>query len=344
MELKKIIFNLCNSAGPSGQEYGPKKIILDVLKDIMNINTDKMGNIICENNPKGQIKQHILLDAHIDEVGLIVTGFENGFIKVTNVGGLDARILPGTEVIIWGKVPVKGLFCTTPPHLIKAGDKSGADITRFFIDTGLTANELDSAVTYGDRVTFCGNAGDLLGFRFCGKSLDNRVGAAVLIAVMLTHIKEYEEAGIKITILFSAQEETGCTGAITGAYNINPDKAIVIDTTFALSAGCPPHKCGKMSEGPMIGISPSLNKEISEELKMIAKKNNIKYQVEVMAGKTGTNADFIGITKDGIKTGLVSIPIKYMHTSVEQADLEDIKDTCRLIHAFIINQKEGLTE
>ena len=142
-----------------------------------------------------------------------------------------------------------------------------------------------------------------------------------------------------VKFLFSSQEETGFLGSRTGSFAINPSCAIVVDVSFAVQPTVAPEKCGELSKGPMIGIAPILDKEMFVELKSISKSNNIPYQLEVMSGTTGTNADAITTTASGVRTALLSIPLRNMHTQSEVVDMADIEKTAELIALYI--EKRG---
>ncbi|MCR5479686.1 MAG: M20/M25/M40 family metallo-hydrolase, partial [Ruminococcus sp.] len=164
------------------------------------------------------------------------------------------------------------------------------------------------------------------------KALDDRSGvAAVLLA--LDKLKG-KQTNYNISVLFAAQEETGERGAQTGAFSIAPDLAVAVDVSFAKTHFESEEDCGIMGEGTMIGVSPSLCRELSQAFIDIAQQKEIPYQIEVMNGKTGTDADKISVTRSGVKTVTLSIPLKYMHTPVEVLDLRDIDCTASLIAEF----------
>lgn len=285
-----------------------------------------------------EVKRHIMFDAHYDEIGLIVTGIDNsGFLQVSACGGIDRRILLGHEVVVHGRKDFKGIICCQPPHLTSSSDyKKAPKVSDIAIDIGLSANEAKVNVSIGDSVNFySGEACELLSGRITGKALDNRAGVAALIRVAeLLDGKILPDT--KVTLLFSAQEELGKRGAVTGAYEIDPDEAIVVDASFNATPGCDVEHCGKMSEGPMIGISPILSRKMTERLKKLADK----YQLEIMAEETGTNADVISISRSGIPTAMLSIPLSYMHTAVEIIDTADVEATAQLLAKYALNGGE----
>ena len=151
---------------------------------------------------------------------------------------------------------------------------------------------------------------------------------------MLELIKD-DDIKCSYTVLFSSQEEIGERGAQIACYDINPDIAIAVDVGFGLTSDDSPHKCGVIGRGAMVGISPSLSREISESLMETARAKNIPYQVEIMGGLTGTNADRFSVSKCGVKSCTCSIPLKYMHTPVEVIDIEDVKNTALLLAEYL---------
>ena len=257
---------------------------------------------------------------------------DDGFIKVGNLGGIDRRLLPAQPVIVHGKRDIKGVICSVPPHLTA----NGSEVLSFddtAIDTGMTKAELDEIVSLGDTVTFDVKCRELLNGRVTGGALDDRSGM-VSILYALELLKDKKTA-YNVTVIFSAQEELGERGAKIGAFEINPDIALAVDVSFAYAHGEDEQKCGYLGKGAMIGISPSLSREISDGLINTAKENNIPYQIEVMNGLTSTNADRYSVNREGAKACTVSIPLRNMHTPVEVVDLKDIELTGKLIAGFI---------
>ena len=281
---------------------------------------------------EGKSNYTLMLEAHIDEVGFIVTDVDsNGFLTVKNCGGIDLRMLPSRTVIVHGKEKIVGVFCATPPHL--GGVKEYDDIQALKIDT-LLGEKAKEIISVGDLVTFNQKATTLHGSRITGKSLDNRAG----VVCLLTLAKKLQGKTLPFNIVFAFTdaEELGCRGAKTAAFRVSPDEAIVLDVSFADAPDVSGNDCGKLSSGTMIGMSPVLDKQIYKTLVSVAEENNMPYQTEVMGGRTGTNGDVIGISKSGVKTGLVSIPLRNMHTDVEIVDIKDIENVCDLLEKYIL--------
>ncbi|MDD6727824.1 MAG: M42 family peptidase [Eubacteriales bacterium] len=325
----ELLKELTSATGVSGAEENIVDLLKSKLEPYGDVSVDSMNNVYCTFGEG----YHFLLDAHLDEIGLIVTDItDDGFLKVAKCGGVDSRMLLGYEVSVWGKEEVKGVISTLPPHLQTADDERKVpDTKNISIDTGLSCDELKKLVSLGDRVTFKRNFTQLLNGRISASCLDDRSG----VASILMCLDRLKELPCKVTVMFSSQEELGTRGAKIGPYSKNVDEAISVDVSFAYSTGCDKADCKDLGKGAMIGFSPILDKEISRRLVDIAKKNNIPYQCEIMSGRTGTNADVISISERGIKTALISIPERYMHQPVEVVDVADLKSVSDLICAYI---------
>lgn len=325
----ELLKELTQTVGVSGCEENIAALLREKLSSYGDVTVDNMNNVFCTFGEG----YHFLLDAHLDEIGLIVTDItDDGFIKFSNCGGIDARPLPAMEVSVWGREEVKGIISTLPPHLQSASDeKKIPKLSELAIDTGLTKDKLEKLVSLGDRITFKRNFTPLLNGLVSASCFDDRSG----VAAILMCLDELKNLGCKVTVMFSSQEEVGTRGAKVGPYAKSVDEAISVDVSFALTPGCDKSECGELSKGAMIGFSPILDKEISRNLVDAAEKNSIPYQCEIMSGRTGTNADVISISEKGIKTALISIPEKYMHQRVEVVDTADVESVSRLICAYI---------
>lgn len=325
----ELLKELTQTVGVSGCEENIAALLKKKLSLYGDVTVDSMNNVFCTFGEG----YHFLLDAHLDEIGLIVTDItDDGFIKFSNCGGIDASPLPAMEVSVWGREEVKGVISTLPPHLQSASDeKKIPKLSELAIDTGLTKDKLEKLVALGDRITFKRNFTPLLNGLVSASCLDDRSG----VAAILMCLDELKNLGCKVTVMFSSQEEVGTRGAKVGPYAKSVDEAISVDVSFAFTPGCDKSECGELSKGAMIGFSPILDKEISRKLVDAAEKNSIPYQCEIMSGRTGTNADVISISEKGIKTALISIPEKYMHQRVEVVDTADVESVSRLICAYI---------
>lgn len=331
--LKNLIFSLSESNGTPGAENEISDIIEKYISDFAEVSRDRFGNVTA--TLAGNEKT-ILLDAHCDRIGMIVTGIEDGgFLRVAKCGGMDARVLAAQDVTVWGKEPVYGVVTSTPPHLSTAEDaKKAKDFNEILIDIGMDKKNAEKLICVADRITVKCPHGEMINNRIFGAALDDRAGCAVIIEAARLVAKATEHPTVKL--LFSCQEETGGSGAVGGSYSTDAHECIAVDVSFADAPDMPSEKCGKLGKGPMIGIAPVLNYKISTKLKEIAQSKNIPFQLELMGDSTGTNADHIAISRGGIKTGLVSIPQRNMHTGVEVVSLDDIESSAKLIAEYII--------
>lgn len=313
----------------SGCENEITSYLTDVLTDYGEVSVDDMQNVKCTFGSG----KHFLLDAHCDEIGFIVKEITpDGFLRLEKCGGIDNRMLLGSEIIVLGKEKITGIISTLPPHLQKNDDKKAPELDEIAVDLGMSYEQANAVVSLGDRAVFKRSFVSLLGTQVSSGCLDNRAG----VCAILNTLDRLKKVDAKITVMFSSQEEVGTRGAKTGAFGDIYDEAIVVDVSFGYSPLCKKSDCGETGKGAMIGISPILDKNAGYKMKSVAEKNNIAYQLEVMGGgHTGTNADVISISQTGVKTSLLSIPLKYMHSPVEVVDINDVDAVSDLIVGYI---------
>lgn len=340
-ELTELIIKLADAEGVSGNESRICEICADIMKKYTKNVRIKGGNVLADFGTRSSEKPHVLIDAHIDRVGLIVTSItEDGFVKADCLGGLDRRLFPAQRVVIHGtgedRHDICGVICTLPPHL-KSGSKV-MEKDQIYIDPVCDKEYAKNHIVMGDTVSFDSPCRELLNDRISGAGLDDRCGAASVIKAVDDLGGNFESLPYTFTVMFSAQEELGERGACIGAFEIDPDISIAVDVSFALSRSEKPSKCGEMSKGCMIGIAPSLSKRLSDWFTGYAKNQEIPFQYEVMNGNTGTNADRFSVNRCGSEAVTLSIPLRYMHTPAEVIDVKDCELTAKLITAFL---KEG---
>ena len=336
--MKTLIRQLCDAHGAGGYRQ-IADVIQSLLKDAADdMCVDAMGSVVAYSRSGKANAPLLMLEAHMDEIGFVVTHVDDkGFIRVANCGGIDRRVLAATEVVVLGEREMAGVFCSTPPHLTK-GDEKLKVIEDMGIDIGLSVDEVKALVPKGTRVVFKNRYRELQNGRVCAKSLDNRAGCAAVIDAFRRLSKEQRECDV--VALFAVQEEVGGAGASVAAFALTPHAAIVTDVSFACTPDAEAHKCGVLGEGAMLGIAPGLDQTLTETLKRVAKARQIPLQWEVMGDRTGTDADGIAFSREGIPTALLSIPQRYMHTPVEVVDVNDIKAVADLM---VYAAKEGIT-
>ena len=330
--LKKDLSLLCSAAGVAGMQE-----VVQVATDLLNplvdeVFTDAMGNVLGIRHSKKENAPTIMLEAHLDEIGFLVTHIDgDGFVYVAGAGGIDGRVLTAQEVLVYGDEIYRGVFCSTPPHL-SGKDGELPELSKRGIDVGMSGEEAKKHIPLGSRGMFAPSYCELNENVVSSKALDDRAGMA---AILHCFRKLDESCPMNVAVAFCVQEELGCRGSDPAARRLQPDCAIVTDVSFALTPDANPNKCGKMGKGVMIGISPILDSAMSDTLQELAKENEIPYQYEIMGGVTGTDADHISNCLYGIPTALMSIPQKYMHTTVEVVDLRDVASVGDLMAAYI---------
>ncbi|MEN8908119.1 MAG: M42 family peptidase [Clostridiales bacterium] len=340
LEYKKLLAELTGKTSVSGYEYKFSKFLKnEISKYCNNIEIDYFSNVIATFNSGLNLKKKkIMLTAHIDEIGLMVKSIDkNGFIKFTNIGEVDPKILLSQEVKIHGKRELLGVIGSIPPHLIENYNKHNVvDIDKLYIDTGFSKYELDEIISIGDVISFNVELISLNSNYISSKALDNRAGICTLIGVMneLKKFKYYNET----TFNFTSMEETASAGVINSSYRIEPDLAIVIDTCFGKVQGGANEDTFVLGNGPVISIGPNFNSDYSKQIIKIARDEKISHQIDVEPGNSGTEAWATQISRNGIPTLLISIPIKYMHTPIEVMNIDDINLSVKLITNFLMKQ------
>jgi len=340
LQTKELIRALCSIMTISGQEYRSADKIRELVGDVYDeYKAYPNGNFIFirhSSSPADGEKPILLLDAHYDEIGMMVTEIKDGgFLRVTSVGGLKSSILLGGEVTIYAKEELYGVVCVTPPHLQKPGDSEKLPaINEIMIDTGFSKEELtERGVEIGTPVGFPSVPVDMLNGMIADKALDDKCCAAAAIKAL--ELLDNTDIPCDIYFLLSCKEEIGGLGGCTGAYDINPDAAIVLDVDFASVPDTPRHKTIKLGEGPSVTLSAVTNRALTRSILNCARRNDIKCQQVVSASSTGTNADDIAFARGGIPTAVLSIPEKNMHTYSEVVSVDDVDETARLIAKFV---------
>jgi endoglucanase len=350
VEIKRFLKDICQAPGISGYEHHVANIIKAACcRYADEVRQDRLGNVVFYKKGAGEdgMRPRLLLAAHMDEIGLMVTKIEDdGFLRFAAVGGIDPRTIVGQEIILYGKETLPGIIGVKPPHLTDEKERSkGHKLEDLFIDMALPASRVKELVRPGDLAVIHREAIELAGGSLSAKALDDRAGVAVLLCC-LDELERLRHAA-DIYAVATVQEEVGVRGATTATYGVVPDIGIAVDVTHANMPGVPEHETAHLGKGPVITLGPNIHPKISAELLRLAGEYRIPYQLDTEAGATGTDARAIQVTRGGIPTGLVSVPLRYMHTSVELAETEDIRQAGRLLALFAaaldISAVEGLT-
>jgi putative aminopeptidase FrvX len=277
----------------------------------------------------------VIIACHLDEIGFVVSGIDgSGFIRINEVGRSDVRILIGQEVLIHGRETVAGYIAAKPPHLLSQAEKSRVfPLPELFVDTGLPVDALKSVVRIGDMVTFQNRYQRLHGFLRSAKAMDNR--ASVAAGMMALAELQKHPARPNVHFVATSQEEFSGLGARLLSQRVRACCAIVVDVTFGDQPDMPETEVFPLANGPTLGRGGALPAKFFNLLVQCAQELGIPYQVEPLPASTGTDADSIAFSVDGISCCLLGIPVRNMHTPVEVVSLQDIERTSQLIVHFI---------
>ena len=333
-ELKNLLFALCAIPSVSGMEGDAGDKLCELIGEHFDFYRKETcgGHIFgikseMENAPK------LLIDTHFDEVGFMVTRvLEDGFLGVTNVGGIDTRILPAARVNVYGTRTVPAYFASTPPHLQDRSKASGApELSSLLLDTSL-GNEANEVVRVGTLCGFASECTELMFDAVSGHGFDNKASCAAAIAGLAA--VDRKKLKYDVYLHLAAREEVGCVGGRTGGFDIAPDIAIVLDAEFAAFPGIREDKTVKRGKGPSLTASPVCDKYLTARVKEIADELDIPVQKIAYAGRTGTDTDVLNISGIGVPCVLMGIPLSGMHTAEEIVDLNDLTRAAVLIKEF----------
>lgn len=345
MEVAELLEKLCHTPAVSSRERKMAEFLEGIFKEYCDeVQIDKFNNCIGFKNGYGQNKKTIMVTAHLDEIGFVVKSIdENGFVKLANIGGVDTKVLLAKEIVIHGNKDIFGVIGAKPPHLLKDDEtKKAVKLDELSVDTGIKKAELEKIISLGDEATFRPQFSKLQNNKVSGNGLDNKCGLATLVFAMkeLKKLTNYHD----VIFVATAQEEVNLAGVITASYRFQPDAAIVVDVCHGDMADAPKDSTYPLGKGPAIGIGPNLHRKLTNKIMDFAKEENIPTQIDVEPGNTGTEAWATQVSREGIPTILISIPLKYMHTQVETAHLDDVKSSARLTARFISSLSEEMEE
>lgn len=345
MDLFEMLQMLTEIPGPSGDEQRIADQIEQLWKPYVDsVERDRIGNLFAIKRGKkkeGAETPRLLIAAHMDEIALMVRKIEAypeedggyGYLRVSNVGGVDRRPLYGQLVTVHGKRPLRGVIGALPITQLPS-ERMGKpyNYDELFVDVGLTVEELRATVSVGDFVSFHQPLRKLLNERVAGKALDNRASVAA-VTVALEYLSERHHQW-DIIAAATAQEETRLLGAVTGAYSQRPQAAIALDVTFGKGPGARESTTFEIDGGPTLGLGPNVHPGIYKKLKDVADGLEMTVHTDPHTEASGTDAFGLQIAREGVPTGLIGIPLRYMHTQVETLATSDIERTGRLLGEF----------
>lgn len=348
MNLFETLKILTETPGPSGREEPISTVIETIWHPFVDsISRDRLGNLTAVKHGQGPTtvenrRPRLLITAHQDEIGLIVAGLDrypnndhgSGFLQISRIGGIDLRHLYGAVVQVHGRHQLTGIIGALPAGRLPADRQQKAyDYQDLVVDVGLPYHELKQLVAVGDYITFHQPLRQLQNGRVTGKALDNRA-SILAVAVCLEYLAGRRHDWDVVAVA-TVQEETALLGAFTTAFAHRPEAAIALDVTFGKG---PSAKDGgltfEIDEGVTIGFGPNVHPGLYNRLREAANALEMKTAIDPHAKMSGTDAFGLQIAREGVPTGLLGIPLRYMHTPVEVVALADIERTGRLLSEF----------
>ena len=336
-DILPLLKNLLNAPGLSGHEEPVSQIIEEAWRPLTDeIHRSRIGSLhALKKGRSAEPRPKVMLSAHMDAIGLMVTTIQDGLLRITEVGGVDARILPGQMVTVHGRRDLPGMVVQPPAFLLPAEvGKGPVDMQYLFVDVGLHPQEVNDLVRVGDLVSFAQPPIELSGETMAGHTMDNRVSvAAVTICLDLLQRRHHDW---DVWAVATAQEEETLGGALTSPFQIKPDLAIVIDVCFAKGpGGGSTWSLLPLGKGLGIGWGPNIHPALYQAMQEKAEELEIPYMRDLMPRMSGTDAMGIQIVQSGIPCVVLGIPLRYMHTPVETVSLKDIRRVGRLMAEFI---------
>jgi endoglucanase len=341
VSAKDFLQKLSEASGVSGYEHAVRDLVVEEFRPYADeISVTAMGSIIAlkrgARDPNDRTPaSKVLIEGHMDEIGLMVTDIEKGLIRFTQVGGFDVRVLLAQEVIVHGKKALGGIIGSRPPHVLSAEEREKViPMDQLFVDVGLPEDQVRELVQPGDLITVARKMTPLKNNLVAGKAFDDR-SAVVTIAEALRHLAAMKHAW-DVYAVANVQEEDGAWfgGAVTSTYKINPDVAIALDVSHADQPNTSEISAVPLHSGMGIATGPNIHPLVHQKLVEVAKAHEIPFKVTAYGGATGTDAWAIQVVREGIPTGLVDIPLRYMHTSVETLSVSDLERIGRLLASF----------
>ena len=346
---------LMEAPSPSGYEQPAQSVVRAYASEFADeVRTDVMGNVIASKNGAGTPR--VMLAGHVDEIGLIVSYIDdNGFITFKPIGGWDTTVLVGQTVTIHtADGPVAGVVGRKPIHLMSASERGKpVDMDQMFIDTGVEVTEKDNKrskakaekpIRIGDPVTVGNGFTPLRGDIVAGRCFDDKAGTFAVIEAL--RLLSRRKLAASVFAVSTTQEEIGLRGAHTSCFGVDPDVGIAVDVTFTSDTpGDSKKKTAdvKLGGGPAIVRGANINPKLYSLLIEAAEAKNIPYQLQAAPGGTGTDANAMQLTRAGVATALIGVPLRYMHTPVEVLTLKDLENTAKLV-AEVIARLEADTD
>lgn len=336
IDLLTYLKEMLSVSGLSGSEGPIREIIREAWQPLTDeLSVSKIGSLHGLKKGTGDApRRRIMICAHMDAIGMMVTGIEDGLMRVTEIGGIDHRILPGQPVTVHGREDLKGVIVQPPGHLLPESVGDGpVEMKYLLVDVGLRPDEVAQKVRVGDRVAYAQPPLELAGEALAGHTLDNRVSVAA--TTLCLEALQYRLHDWDVWAVATVQEEETLGGALTSPFDIRPDLAIVIDVCFAKGTGSGGWQSLPFGEGVGIGYGANIHPALYAAFEKKAKALEIPYSRDLMPTMSGTDAMAVQVVAEGIPCAVLGIPLRYMHTPVETVSLKDIRRAGRLMAEFI---------
>jgi endoglucanase len=348
LDLTAHLKELCAAPGLSGYEAPVREVVRAAWTPLADeVRVDPLGSLIALRRGRGAApRRKLLFAAHMDAIGLMVTHVEGEFLRVTSIGGIDARVMPGQLVTVHGRQELPGVVALPPAFLLpKAHRDNVAPVTELLVDTGLPAGRLAELVEIGALVSFAQPPRELQNGLLAAKSLDNRASLAAL-SVCLEALQARSHAWDVLAVA-TVQEELSLAGAATAAFSLEPDLAVAIDVTWGTDASTREfgYRTFALGGGPTLALGPNIHTGLHQAFKAAAERAEVPVSIEaIWSGSSGTDAAAMQIARAGIPTMIVSIPLRNMHTPVEVVSLKDINRTGRLLAELAAGLQDDFLE
>lgn len=352
LDLNQHLKDMLNAPGISGYEEPVRQIVADVWKELSDeLQVSPLGSLHALKRGEGkEPRPKVMLAAHMDAIGMLVTNIQDGFLRFVRVGGVDPRVLPGQMVTVHATAqgPEKaqdlpGMVVLPPQHLLPQEAGNGAvDIPYLLVDIGLRPAEVEELVRVGDLISFAQEPLELSGGTLAGHTLDNRASVAA-VTVCLDLLQRRRHVW-DVYAVATSQEELGIIGGFTSPVMIKPDFAIVSDVTFAIGPGWNSPRGYKLGEGITITNGANMHPALFKAMTQTADAMDLPYHKEFAPGMSGTDAYGVQIVEQGIPVVNLGIPLRYMHTPVELVALKDVRRAGRLMAEFISELSENFME
>ncbi len=343
MTTAEFLKTITEAHGVSGYEHDVRDIVVQEFSALCDeVRVDPMGSVW--GVKRGTVGgRRIMLAGHMDEIGLIVKKLDKHVIRFTQVGGFDVRVLPGQPVWVHGRQSMPGVIGMRPPHVMPAAERDKViPMEDLFIDVGLTAEELAQQIRVGDTITLRRGYVELKNGLVASKAMDDRAAVASLLECL--QVLQGLKHNWDVYAVATVQEEVGLRGAMTSAYGVAPDAAIAVDVTFARTPELPETGTVEADKGPGIARGPNLHPVMYDRLVETAKRYEMPYQPEPVPGASGTDAWAIQVSRQGVPTALLGLPLRYMHTPVETLSLRDVERCGRLMAYFIADLDDTILD